>query len=144
MSAHQHLSCRGTPSFLPFLDHSCSLCSQLLNPLAPVGNLLHAVFASPHLHHHSAHLHMTLAQELHDLGLSLYNLDEQSILSLALASPPDLTTKDRTAWLLHVALAAAKFALSVYTHLEPYLYTDITLFQHEQHACHSKLVPTRT
>ena len=87
---------------------------------------------------------MTLAQELHDLGLSLYNLDEQSILSLALASPPDLTTKDRTAWLLHVALAAAKFALSVYTHLEPYLYTDITLFQHEQHACHSKLVPTRT
>jgi len=98
------------------LDHSCSLCSQPLDPLAPVGN---AVFHCPHLRHHSAHLHMTLAQELHDLGLSLHNLDEQSILSLALASPPDLTAKDRTAWLLHVAPAAAKFALAVYTHLEP-------------------------
>jgi len=32
--------------------------------------------------------------------------------------------------------AAAKFALTVYTHLKPYLHTDITLSQHVQHACH--------
>jgi len=81
--------------------------------------LLHAVFHCPHLHHHSLHLRTILAQELHDLGLSLHTLDEQSILSLTPASPPDLTVKDRTTWLLHVTPAAAKFALAVYTHLTP-------------------------
>ena len=56
------------------------------------------------------------------LGLSLHTLDEQSILSLALGSLPDLTVKDRTTWLLHVTPAAAKFALAVYTHLKPQLH----------------------
>jgi len=78
-----------------------AFCSQPLDPLAPLVDLLHAVFYCPHLHHHSLHLRTTLAQELHNLGLSLHTLDEQSVLSrLALASPPDLMVKDSTAWLL--------------------------------------------
>ena len=96
LAAHQHLSRCHTPVFVPYLDRSCPLCSQPLDPLAPVGNLLHAVFHCPHLHHHSLHLQTILAQELHEFCLSLHNLYEQSILLLTLASPPDLTVKDRT------------------------------------------------
>jgi len=96
LAAHQNLFRRGTPAFVPYLDRSCPLCSQPFDPLAPVEHLLQAVFHCPHLHNHSLHLHTILAQELHDLGISLHALDEQSILSLTLASPPDLRVKDCT------------------------------------------------
>jgi len=100
------------------LDRSCPLCSQPLDPLATVGDLLHAVFHCPHLHHHSLHLRTILAHELHNLGLSLHTLDEQSILSLTLASPPDLTVKYSTTRILHATPAVVKFILAVYTHLK--------------------------